>query len=151
MDNNASVEKFLKDLEDKRGGHIEWRTIVLFYGDSNRISKNSLFLYKIGDTFYFEDFEKEHTVLGFKVNPPKNYKYVKFEGSFNVKDVTSVEKVTVSSAKKYCDGKKNDFRKAGKFAEKFVQTAFKIGLGKDVFIIMEILREQEFIQFIDKR
>ena len=151
MDNNASVEKFLKDLEDKRGGHIEWRTIALFYGDSNRVFKSSLFLYKIGDTFYFEDFEKEHTVLGFKVNPPKNYKYVKFEGSFKIDDVKSVERIITSSARKYCEGKRNGFKKAGKLASKLTQTALKIELGKDEFVIMEMLREQEFVQLINKR
>lgn len=151
MDANASVEKFLKELEDKRGGHIEWRTIALFYGDSDKVSKQSLFLYKIGDTFFYEDFEKEHTVLGFKVNPPKNYKYVKFEGSFNLKDVKSVERVVTSSARKYCEGKRDDIKKVGKLASKFTQTALKVELGKDRFVIMEMLREQEFVQIIEKR
>ena len=76
--------------------------------------------------------------------------YVKFEGSFNLHDVKTVDRVLTSSASKFCHGKRSDMKKAGKLAAKFARTALKIGLGEGKFIIMEMLREQEFVQFINK-
>lgn len=149
MDNSAEAEKFIKELEEKRGGHIEWKTVALFYGDSNRVSKESLFVYKIGDTFYFEDSEKESTFLGIKVKQPKNYKYVKFEGSFKAIEVDCMEKVLTSDAKAYCEGKKDKVLIAGPFATLFKQTALKIEFDKNKFIVMEMLREREFVQLVE--
>lgn len=149
MDYSEDAQKMISELEAKRGGHIEWKTVCLFYADSDKNLKESVFLYKIGDTFYFEDFEKDCTFLGFKINPPKDYKYEKFEGSFKAIDVAYMEKVLKSDVIAFCEGRSDKVKIAGNLTALFKQTVSRIELENKKIIYLEVMKNNEFVQLVD--
>lgn len=138
---------FIAELESKRGGHIDWKSVALFYADSDLNKKDSVFLYKINDTFFYEDFEREFSFLGFKVKPPKDYDYVKFEGCFNINDVVDTEVVLKKDAILFCCNKITSVKKAGVLSKLFRHTVLKISLKNGKVLFMELLNPQEFIKF----
>lgn len=96
---NIDVSLFLKEREERLGGRIVYRTYALFYGSSTGETRdNGVFLYSDGNTFVFEDFEKENRILGIPIATKKKEKYVKLERSFSKDDVKEVNKVYRSSA-----------------------------------------------------
>ena len=140
----------IAELEEKRGGKITWRTVVLFYADSEGVSKESVFMYRIGDTFFCEDFERNFTFLGFKVKPPKGYKYVKFESSFEINDIKSVDTVLKKDVLSLCNGKTNcRIRKAGCLSSVFRQTLTELEFTDGRKVFMEMLKSAEFKKIID--
>ena len=49
----------LKELEEKHGGKITDRTFAIWaYLPCEREYSNGMFLYRIGDVFHYEDFDK---------------------------------------------------------------------------------------------
>jgi len=92
---------FLRDLEQRRGEPIGYRTFSTFYADSDgNVRDFGVFFYHCKDRFWYEDFEHEPTFLGIKLRPRKSEeKYEKFESSFSPLDVVSIRKVVKSNAR----------------------------------------------------
>lgn len=89
MDKNT--EAFIQEIEKRRGGPMGFRTYATWFGASTgEIRDYGVFLYKIGDVFFFEDFERQPTIFGIKIPEGKNKKpYEKLEGSFRASDIVS--------------------------------------------------------------
>jgi len=95
------TKAFLAELEQRRGGKITYRAFSAFYGDNRGILREfGVFFYEVDKTFWFQDFERENTFLGFKIGAKKAEKYVMFESSFSPLDVVGIRKVLKSRARK---------------------------------------------------
>lgn len=81
--------RFIATLEEKHGGTITWKTYATWFGASDGTEREfGVFLYRIGDTFYYEDFERRPSILGYALKPSKKTPpYEKLEGSFSVNSV----------------------------------------------------------------
>lgn len=144
----AEESVFIEALEKKRGGKITYREIALFYADFKRNCKESVFLYRIGDRIYLEDFEREFRFLGFRVKPPKGYKYVKFEAYFCVGDVSGAEVVLRRSVEQFVKGKANEVKCASGASALFGQTMLKLNFKDGSFIFLEVVDKKRFMQHL---
>lgn len=97
---------FLSQREERFGGKISWKGFSLFYGDNQgNVRERGVFVFRIADSIYFEDFEITPKILGIPVAQKNKSEYVKFEGSFKVGDIACIRNVTRSSAMNYVNGK----------------------------------------------
>ena len=94
----AETLAFLKDIETRRGAPIAWRTFCTWYGTSRHEGLErvwGVFLYRVGDTFYLEDFEHQNTFLGFPVRKRKTDKpYERYEESFHRNEVCGTMQIS---------------------------------------------------------
>ncbi len=139
-------QEFIKRLEEKRGGKIVFRDIALLYADSARRRKEAVFVYRIGDRIYLEDFEREFRFLGFKVKPPKGYKYVKFEAYFQVSDVKDWYTISGSAVERFLSGKTSELKKAGFLARLFSQTMLCLLFKDGSFVCMQMVDRRSFLR-----
>ena len=135
-DANVSADIYIKQLEEKHQGTISNRFLSLFYGDTAKnIREHGVFMYQIGSTLFFEDFEYKSAILGIKVESREPY--VKFEGSIDIKDIESVTKVSKGRALRYCKGKTKKTGRRG---------IFNFLFGETVLMLNFKSREPVFIQ-----
>ena len=112
IDNDS--EAFLNDIEQRRGGSISFKTFSTFYADSDgNVRDYGVFLYMVNGTFWFQDFERENTFLGFKLSRRRDEEYEMFESSFSPLEVVSFRTVLKKAARKCATGFK-DFAKLKK-------------------------------------
>ena len=99
---DEETEIFISDLEKKFGGELTWRTFSTWYGCSDGIQREfGVFMFQIGDTFHFEDFEKENLIFGMKIgtnNKKKKEPFVKLERAFEKDQIQSINTTTRSIA-----------------------------------------------------
>lgn len=132
---NEETRLFLEEREKRFGGKITWRGFSLFYGDSSlNIRERGVFVFKIGDRIYFEDFEPAPKFLGMSVPAKNKSEYVKFESSFAISDVAEFYYVKKSQALSYAKGKANSLKKVSAltkfFNECVLMVKFKDGSVK---------------------
>ena len=141
MDNDAEV--FLKNLEEKRGGKIDWRTFCMFYADSNgKVCEHGVFLYEVNKHFWYEDFEHLPQIFGFNLPKPKHAEpYVKFEADFSPEVVKTVRMVKEKSAVAFCKGYKKyeKLKVAGTFTKLFCQCVTEIALQDGTVLFFELM------------
>lgn len=105
----ADTHAFLKEIESRRGAPVEWRTFSIWYGTSRHGGLErvwGVFLYRIGDTFYLEDFEHQDTFFGFPIHKRKDAKpFVRYEESFKCGDVKKITLISKGTAQKIATGK----------------------------------------------
>lgn len=108
--------KFIQELEEKRGSKIRWKTYSTWYANSDGVQREyGVFLYRAGDSFWFEDFERIPTFLGFPIKQKKDApKYIKYEASFPMEQVKDTKPVTRATAERVA---------AGRLEPKFAKTA----------------------------
>lgn len=98
----------IKEIETKRGAKVGYRTVSTFYADSQgNICDLGVFLYECQDSLWYEDFEPEASIFGFKIQTKAKSKYVKFEGSFRMEDVVSVRRVLKRAARRCACGERS--------------------------------------------
>lgn len=100
MDDDTKA--FLEEIEKRHGGKTTYRTYATWFCSNNGLSRDyGVFLYRIGDTFFFEDFERTPTFFGIVQRPKKNKEpFIKYEDSFNKADIKRIDKVLRSKAEK---------------------------------------------------
>ncbi len=134
--------EFIKGLETKRGCPVGWRTYSTFYADSNGVVREyGVFLYEAGGRFWFEDFEHEPQILGFKLPKSKNAApYVKFESGFDPNDVLETRTVKKNVAKSFAGGFKphSKVKAAGTFARFFSQCVTEVALKNGTVLFFEL-------------
>lgn len=102
MDNNErNAQGLLKELEEKHGGKITKRSFATWAKlPTNRVFEHGMFVFKINDTFHYEDFEKDHlNILGFQVQKKDKTPFVQTEGSFKEEEIEKVTRLTKARAK----------------------------------------------------
>lgn len=141
MDNEATA--YLKGLEEKRGGIIEWKTFSTFYANSNGIIRDhGVFLYEINNHFWYEDFEHTAHIFGFPLKKPKNAEpYVKYEDSFTPEDVKSIRTVKKNAAIAFCNGHKKyeKLKDANWFDKIFRQCVTEFALNNNTMLFFELM------------
>ncbi|MGD1822328.1 MAG: hypothetical protein ACPKM0_06130 [Pleomorphochaeta sp.] len=93
--------EFLEKLENTYGGKITWKTFSTWYGCSDSTFREyGVFIFKINNTLYFEDFEKKHAIFGMELTTKKKKKnkYVKLQREIKIDEIEKIFKVTQSSA-----------------------------------------------------
>lgn len=147
MSDNERATGLLKELEDKYGGKITDRTYALsVYLPNHKPLEHGVFLFRIGDTFYYEDFEpSDVNILGFKIKKKNPEVYVKTEGSFRKESVKDVVKVSKSYARGYHTkkalGKINGIKKAGAITRFFRESTYAIVLDNDDVLFFEQIKD----------
>lgn len=144
------TRQFLAEREQRFGGKIVWRAFSLFYGDSEgNIRENGVLVFQIGNTFYYEDFEKtQNNILGIKVEPKNKTEYVKFEGSFKAINVRGIDYVKRSDAINYIKGKTQKVRTVSAAARFFKEVVMSIEFEDGTMKFFEV-SGSEFRQLIE--
>jgi hypothetical protein len=100
--NEESPDEFWRSTAEKRGGEISYMTYGLLLGRSgDTIVDLPGLIYTVGDTVWFEDFERDNW-LSRILNSKR--KYEKTEFSFPRADVTSVRMVSRGAASRCVTG-----------------------------------------------
>lgn len=137
----------LKELEEKYGGTITKRTYALSaFLPNTKPLEHGVFLFRIGDTFYYEDFEREDiNILGFTVKKKNKTPFIKTEGSFLLKDVDKVLKVSKNYARSYhlkkSLGKIKEIKKANAFIKFFKECTYAIVLKNGDVLFFEQIKD----------
>ena len=102
----AEATQFLLDLQEKYGGPIGFKTYsTWFASDGGIVRPYGVFLFFIGTTVYFEDFERQPSILGYPLKASKkDAPYVPYEQHFLAQQVASVSTVLKSRAHAYALG-----------------------------------------------
>lgn len=141
---DLDAQEFLKKLEETHGGKIDRKSFSLWYGDSEgNIREFGVFLYRINGVYYYEDFKRRASILGFTVPDKKQNEYVKFERSFSSEDVESTEVVRKAEARKAIETGRNA-KKAGVFSRLFLDTVLKVQLKDSTFRFFQLVEKDFF-------
>lgn len=153
---NEDSLTFLHEIERRRGAPIEWRTYATWWGTNGHGGMErvwGVFLYRIGSTFWFEDFEKKYTFLGFPIKKPKNEPdYVKFEDSFDAHDVLSIKKITKRQAERIVQGTLDPARikPAGFFKSLFNDTLSMLTLSDGNVHLFQLIDDKAFAKELER-
>lgn len=143
------TKKFLAQLEEKHGGPVKWRTYATWYGNTDgTLREYGVFLYVIGSIFYFEDFERLPSILGYVLKPKKNTPpYVKYEGSFRGGDIKRTLVVTKGQATDCIRGSRNveDIKGAGMFGKLFKQLVLLVETADGQAHFFELMDRKRFL------
>ena len=135
----------LKDLEDRYNGKITDRTFALScYLPSKKPLEHGIFLFKIGDTYYYEDFEKEEmNLLGFTIKRKSSEPFEKTSGSFKESDIKRVFKVSRAYARSYHfkaqTGNIKAIREASRFVKMFRECTYAVELQDGNVLFFEMI------------
>lgn len=148
MDTEDTVA-FLKEKEERLGGKIRYKTYSTWYGEIGGEKREwGVFLYTDGTVFIFEDFNREPSILGIKLTEKKNPDYVKYEKSFLVRDIDSLELVTKLSAEKALMYGQDIAKPAGLFARAVQQLVTKVRLKDGTVMFFELIDHKKFVSLV---
>lgn len=143
---------FLNEKKEKHGDKITFRSFATWFGsNSGLIRPHGVIIYRIKDTFYYEDFEHKKTILGFPLPPTKwerGNPYKKYESSFDLSQIESIYKVNLANANKVINQKLNTrVKKASPFDLIFRKVVTQIVLKGGEILFMELINHKEFEKF----
>lgn len=152
MDEDTKI--FLAQLEEKHGGPVKWRTYATWYGNTDgTIREYGVFLYVINGKFYFEDFERLPSLLGYALKPKKNAPpYVKYEGSFGGDEVKRTLVVTKGQALDCIRGARDvaNMREAGMLGKLFRQLVLLVETADGQAHFFELMDRKRFLDETQK-
>jgi hypothetical protein len=150
---DEDTEFFLSELEKKHGGELTWRTFSTWYGCSDGIQRQfGVFLFKVFDTFHFEDFEKKSTMFGIAIGnnsgKRKNKKqFIKMERSFAKDDIIDIKTTTRSIANTVIrTGNTIPIKAAGGFDKVFRKLVTAVTLKDGTIHFFELIAPKEFVE-----
>ncbi|AEC02179.1 hypothetical protein [Parasphaerochaeta coccoides] len=145
MDQNAY--DFIKELEAEYGQPIDWKTYSMWFGRSDGTVRDyGVLLFRIGDIMYYEDFEKQRSILGFQL-PKKSHApaFVKLKGNFSCREVKDICKVVKASAATWLrTPSAPPLRPASKIIALLRQTVTMITMDDGTMMFFELLDEKAF-------
>jgi hypothetical protein len=148
---DEDTEFFLSELEKKYGGELSWRTFSTWYGCSDGIQREfGVFLFKVYNTFHFEDFEKNSSIFGIAIgtNSSKKKKkqpFVKLERSFTKDDILDITTTTRSIANTIIKtGNKQPIKAANSFDKIFRKLVTAVTLKDGTIHFFELIAPKEF-------
>lgn len=148
---DQTPDEFWAEIEEKRGGKVEFFTFSKFIGRSRSDIVNLPGLvYIVKDVVHFEDFEKDNMMA--KIIGRKR-KYEKTEFSFLRTDIEEVQIVTQGNALKCITGVIGDAEvpKISGFVKLLSNPAYQVRLqnGESVFF-EQVMDEQAFLAQLKK-
>lgn len=151
MKNDQDAMEFLTEIETRRNGKISWKTYCTWFSDCINIRQFGVFLYKVGETFYYEDFERKPSFLGFEIKQKNAPKYEKLEGSFLASDVKNIVRLTKNRAMAFLTHQEREdkLRPSNGFERLFSQLVSMVELQDGSRLFFEFLDEKEFKKVIN--
>jgi hypothetical protein len=150
---DEDTEFFLSELEKKHGGELTWRTFSTWYGCSDGIQREfGVFLFKVFDTFHFEDFQKNSSIFGIAIgnnsSKKKNKKpFIKMERSFEKADIIDIKTTTRSIANTIIKtGNVQPIKTANGFDKVFRKLVTAVTLKDGTIHFFELIAPKEFIR-----
>jgi len=144
------AKQFIDELEKKRGSKVLWRTYATWYASNKGVQREyGVFLYRCGDTFFFEDFERTPSFLGFAMKPGKNaVPYQKYEGTIPLTSIVSSKQVTKQTALKVAGGSlKADNAKSAKGLQKLFSSLVEmVTLSDGNVYFFELMDRKAFLK-----
>ena len=143
-----SPEEFWRHTGEKRGGEVGFVTFATFLGQSaDRVLGFPGLLYTVGETVWFEDFEKDNwlaRIIGGR------QKYEKTELSFPVSDALFTRVVSRRSAYRCIGGSLNpsELPPLSPFVRLFTTSVVQVGLKGGPSLFLEIMRQKEFLDLL---
>lgn len=144
MDDDA--HKFIEELEQRHGSKLTWRTYATWYASTKGIVREyGVFLYKVKDSFFFEDFERQPALFGFALRPRKGKEpFVKYEDSFLAGNVVEVRTVTRAEALRAAEHPNYPLSSASWLDKAFRQVVEMVVLNTGVIHFFEVMDRKEF-------
>jgi hypothetical protein len=143
-----SPEDFWRHTGEKRGGEVGFVTFATFLGQSgDRVLGFPGLLYTVGETVWFEDFEKDNwlaRIIGGR------QKYEKTELRFLVSETTFTRVISRRSAYRCIGGARDpkDLPPLSPFLRMFSTSVVQIGMKSGSSLFMEIMRQKEFLDLL---
>lgn len=148
---DEETEVFLSELEKKYGGELTWRTFSTWYGCSDGTQREfGVFLFKVFNTFHFEDFEKNTSLFGIPIGGNSNKKkkkapFVKLERSFNKEDIQTITTTTRFIANSIIkSGNAQSVKPANAFDKLFRKLVTAVTLKDGTIHFFELITPKEF-------
>lgn len=142
------TKDFLEQLETKHNGKMGWRTFSTWYGCSDGTFREfGVFLYKINDTFYFEDFERNQSIFGFLIHTNKKKKeFIKMEREIEAAQIDKVITTTRKNALQIIKTENTQILKSASLFEKMLFKTVSAVILKDGSIhFFELVNSKDFI------
>jgi hypothetical protein len=135
---------FLKEKEELYGGHITFRSFATWFASSKGVIRDhGVIIYRIDDTFHYEDFKHRNSILGFTLPESKSEKehpYVKYESSFRASSILEIRTVKQSAARLAAEAESSvPAKKAGTLAKIFSKLVTAVILANGEVLYMELI------------
>jgi hypothetical protein len=152
MDNDS--QQFLKNLEERFGGKITYRTFATWFATSDNVLREfGVFLFKINGNYHYEDFERIPSLLGFPLRPRKNkVPYEKLEGSFAASSIKNISVVTKNSAMRsiYSNIPADQITEATFLQKLLFRLVTKVELDDNSALFFELISPKEFVKSLEE-
>ncbi|MGE4583814.1 MAG: hypothetical protein AB7C91_04130 [Sphaerochaeta sp.] len=149
------AQAFIEELEKKRGAPLTWRTYATWYGNNQGIMREfGVFLYRSGNSLYFEDFERTPTLFGINIRQKRPKEpFIKYEGSFSLDEVRETRPVAKSLAWKVIQGRRSDVTlQQATFWDKTFRQIVEMVIMKDGTVhFFELMDRKQFINELQIR
>jgi len=136
---------FWRGIGERRGGEVGFRSFATYAGRSGDGPAGLTgLLYRVGDRFWFEDFERDSWLL--RILPPRR-PFAKTELSFERGAVTDVRIVSRGTAYRCLRGSLPPAAAAplGRVGRLFSTPVVQVTLDDGSALFLEIMREREFL------
>lgn len=142
--------EFIKEKESQLGSTIGWRTFSTWFGSNKGILREyGVFLCSYDNSFYFEDFERLPTFLGYTIQKKNKEKYIRYDMSINANDIKSITLVRKSDAEKVIRSKANvPLSKVNSFISLFAKTVTQVELSSGELLYFELISSKEFEKIV---
>lgn len=143
------LASFWRGIGERRGGPVDFTTFATYLGRAGAPA-GSLpgLLYRVGDRYWFEDFERDSWLL--RVLPPRR-PFAKTEICFARSAVTSVRVVSRAAASRCLRGSLPPGATAalGRWGRLLSTPVVQVGLDDGGALFFEVMREREFLAGFD--
>ncbi|MGH0051908.1 MAG: hypothetical protein ACQ5SW_00775 [Sphaerochaetaceae bacterium] len=148
------AQAFIENLEKRHEAPITWRTYATWYGNNKETLREfGVFLYRVRNTLFFEDFERNPSLFGISLKPRKKKEpFIKYEGSFNVDEVASTRSIPKSVATKAAQGMLSidQIRQATTLDKIFRQMVEMVLLKNGTVHFFELMDRKQFVSELGK-
>jgi hypothetical protein len=144
------LASFWRGVGERRGGEVCFYSFATYLGRAGDGPAGlSGLLYRVGDRFWFEDFERDNWLL--RIMPPRR-PFAKTEISFERAEVTAVRVVSRTTAFRclragIAPGATAALGGVGRF---FTTPVVQVGLADGSALFFEVMREREFLAELGK-
>ena len=139
------LASFWRGVGERRGGEVGYYSFATFVGRTGSAARGlGGLLYRVGDRFWFEDFERDNWLL--RIMPPRR-PFAKTEISFERTAVTAVRVVSRATAYRCLRGgiESGATTALGRVGRLFTTPAVQVGLADGSALFFEVMREREFL------
>ena len=144
------LASFWRGVGERRGGEVGFYSFATYMGRAGDGPADLAgLLYRVGDRFWFEDFERENWLL--RILPPRR-PFAKTELSFERTAVAACRVVSRTMAYRCLRGGIAPGATAalGRVRRFFATPAVQVGLADGSALFFEVMREQEFLVELGK-